>query len=380
MMIHDFLCPPELSQEPVSFAGLSGFDQEDHAQAFRAFMVSCKAIVANEPALRPAADPVPLSLKVICHRALSQPPANGKEAKQFFETFFEPHRVRPKTTSGMGFVTAYYEPVVEGSLTPDDDFTAPVLARPGNLADLRQTEGLTGLDGPFQTARQSGSPSEPYPERAAIEAGALEGRAKPLVWLKDKVEVFFIHVQGSARVRLRDGSEIRLTYAGRNGHPYTSIGRILVEEYKIPPEKAGLSGLKQWIREQGQGPGEAGGALMARNKSYIFFALTDVLRAEDGPIGGEGVSLTALRSIALDRAIWPYGLPVWIDAEIAWRSSTPELFRRLMIGQDTGSAIVGAARGDLFFGSGDAAGTRAGAIRHKAEFTVLLPRDPNGAL
>ncbi|WP_020173967.1 murein transglycosylase A [Methyloferula stellata] len=369
-MIRGFLTPPEMSQDAVPFAALDGFDGEDCHAAFRAFLVSCKAIVENEPALRPAADPAPSFLKTVCLKALAEPASNAREARQFFETFFAPHRIRPKTASGAGFVTAYYEPVVEGSLAPHPDFAAPILGRPDSLVDLRQSESLAGAAAPFL---------EPYPDRAAIDAGALEGRVKPLVWVKDKVEAFFIHVQGSARVKLRDGAEVRLTYAGRNGHPYTSIGRILVVEHDIPPEKAGLTGLKDWIRTQGQGPGEAGAALMLRNKSYIFFALTEVLRPEEGPIGGQGVSLTAFRSIALDRAIWPYGLPMWIDAEIPWQSPASSKFRRLMIGQDTGSAIVGAARGDLYFGSGDAAGALAGAIRHKAEFTVLLPRDLDGS-
>ncbi len=380
MINRGFLCPPDMSQDAVPFAALEGFEAEDYQEAFRTFLASCKAIVQNEPALRPAADPAPASLKAICHKALAEPPSGPHEARQFFETFFEPHRVRPKTASGAGFVTAYYEPIVEGALAPDPEFTAPILGRPDNLVSLQQSESLAGPGGPFQAARLTPQGLEAYPDRAAIEAGGLERHAKPLVWLRDKVEVFFIQVQGSGRVRLRDGSEIRLTYAGRNGHPYTSIGRILVEEHNIAPENAGLVGLKHWIRTQGQGPGEPGAALMLRNKSYVFFALTDVLRPEEGPIGGQGVCLTRLRSVALDRAIWPYGLPMWIDAGIPWQTSEPAPFRRLMIGQDTGSAIVGAARGDLFFGSGDAAGALAGAIRHKAEFTVFLPRDPNEPL
>jgi membrane-bound lytic murein transglycosylase A len=211
----------------------------------------------------------------------------------------------------------------------------------------------------------------------AIERGALGDRLFPLVWLRDKVETFFIHVQGSARVKLRDGSELRLTYAGRNGHPYTSIGRVLIEQEKIPPEEAGMAGLKQWIRAKGQNPGEPGEALMLRNKSYIFFSASDVLHRQEGPIGGQGISLAPLRSMAVDRGIWAYGLPMWIEAEIPWRCSSVEKFRRLLIAQDTGSAIVGSARGDLFFGSGDGAGALAGALRHPAAFTVLLPRNAN---
>jgi membrane-bound lytic murein transglycosylase A len=168
---------------------------------------------------------------------------------------------------------------------------------------------------------------------------------------------------------------LRLTYAGRNGHPYTSIGRVLIEQEKIAPQEAGMAGLKQWIRAKGQNPGDAGHALMSRNKSYIFFSASEVLHPQEGPIGGQGISLTPLRSIAVDRSLWAYGLPMWIEAELPWRSCRPEKFRRLLIAQDTGSAITGASRGDLFFGSGDEAGALAGALRHPAAFTVLLPRD-----
>jgi membrane-bound lytic murein transglycosylase A len=134
-----------------------------------------------------------------------------------------------------------------------------------------------------------------------------------------------------------------------------------------------LARLKQWIRDHGQGPSEPGGALMQRNQSYIFFGLEKSLGLDQGPVGGAGLSLSPLRSIAVDRSIWPYGLPVWIEAEIPWRSASPTAFTRLMIAQDTGSAILGPARADIFFGSGDDAGARAGDIRHAGEFIVFLP-------
>jgi membrane-bound lytic murein transglycosylase A len=371
-----FPYPAGVTEEAVPFAALDGFADEDHLAVFQVFALSCRALVENQPALRPAGL-APDGLLDICKKALAQPVSDANQARAFFERFFTPFRVAPNAASGKGFVTGYYEPIVEGALTPDADFSAPIYGRPDDLISMPQGGIFAGPDGPLQAARMGPNGLEPYPDRAAIEADGLAGHAQPLVWLKDKVEVFFVHVQGSARVRLRDGSELRLTYAGRNGQPYTSIGRILVEEEKIPPEQAALAGVKQWIRTKGQAPGEAGNALMLRNKSYIFFAETKILRPEDGPIGGQGVCLTALRSMAIDRGLWPYGLPFWIEAEIPWRSPVPERFRRLMIGQDTGSAILGAARGDLFFGSGDTAGALAGAIRHPAQFTVLLPRDKN---
>jgi membrane-bound lytic murein transglycosylase A len=251
-----------------------------------------------------------------------------------------------------GFLTGYYEPIVEGSSLRTRNFTAPLLRRPDNL-----------------------NSRPPYPDRAAIEAGAIERHTAPIVWLRDRVEVFLVQVQGSARVRLEDGSLLRLVYAGRNGHPYTSIGRILIDSGEIAEADMSLATLKQWIRAHGQNPGDAGAMLMHRNKSYVFFSLHQECEPASGPIGGQGISLTALRSIAVDPAIWTYGLPFWIAADLPWRGSCPSPFRRLMIAQDAGSAITGPARADIFFGSGDDAGARAGDIRHAGDVVVLLPAE-----
>ncbi|MGA7384134.1 MAG: MltA domain-containing protein [Methylocella sp.] len=249
-----------------------------------------------------------------------------------------------------GFLTGYYEPIVEGSSLRTRNFTAPVYSRPDNLNALT-----------------------PYPERAAIEAGAIERHAAPIVWLRDPVEVYLVQVQGSARVRLEDGGLLRCVYAGRNGRPYTSIGRILIDTGEIAEADMSLATLKQWIRAHGQNPGDAGAALMHRNGSYVFFSAHEECEPPCGPIGGQGINLTALRSIAVDRAIWTYGLPFWIAADLPWRDSSPSPFRRLMIAQDAGSAITGPARADISLGSGDDAGARAGDIRHAGDIVVLLP-------
>jgi membrane-bound lytic murein transglycosylase A len=166
---------------------------------------------------------------------------------------------------------------------------------------------------------------------------------------------------------------LRLSYAGRNGWPYTSIGRILVEEAHIPAAEMSLARLKDWIRENGQEIGQPGRALMQRNRSYVFFQAEETAGGTYGPRGAQGVSLSPWRSIAVDRAIWPYGLPFWLDAELPWHEPRPTPFRRLMIAQDTGSAIVGPKRADIYVGSGDEAGRIAGGFRHHGEMIVLLP-------
>lgn len=365
---------------PLRFADLAGFAADDHHAAFVLFAQYAAAILGDHVPLRPACQ-VSADLRAVCRRARAENPQTKAAARSFFEDNFAPFQVVPDTALGaQGFVTGYYEPVVAGSLTRSEHFTAPILSRPADLATLPQGRCLPGLDPGLSAARLlSDGGYAPYPDRAAIEAGAIAGHAKPLVWLTDPVEVFFIQVQGSARVVLPDGRELRLTYAGRNGHPYSSIGRILVEAGEIPAADMGLERVKAWIRAQGQAPGAAGAALMLRNKSYVFFAQSGDLPADDGPIGGAGLSLSPLRSIAVDRRIWSYGVPFWLAAELPWQTAEPTPFRRLMVAGDTGSAIIGPARADIYFGSGAEAGARAGSIRHGCDFIVLLPRDRRSA-
>ncbi len=372
--------PPEVALsarlQPLHFADLVGFAQDDHFAAFTLFALHADAILSDCAPLRPALRPS-AAFHAVCRRALDEPPQNALAARRFFEENFAPFRVLPLTPAGAGsgFVTGYYEPIVAGSLTRSSQFTAPILSRPADLVTLASGETEPGLAAGLSAARllPDGSHAA-YPDRAAIESGAIAGHAQPLVWLADSVEVFFAQVQGSLRVVLPDGRQLRFTYAGRNGHPYTSIGRLLVDAGEIPREDMGLERVKTWIRERGQAPGEAGAALMLRNKSYVFFAQKTGLADADGPIGGAGLSLSPLRSIAVDRGIWCYGLPFWLAGELPWRTDSSMPFRRLMIAGDTGSAIVGPARADIFFGSGAAAGRRAGSIRHDCDFIVLLPR------
>lgn len=358
----------------AAFADLPGFAADDHRAAFAAFRRSCDAILSGAPALR-SARPGPPALREICAAAVALPgPVSAAAARQFFETHFTPRRL------DQAFFTGYYEPVVEGALTPAPAFRTPLLGRPDNLVTAAPGETLAGLDqGLAAGLRQPDGRLTAVPGRAAIEAGALGTAAPPLIYVRDPVEAFFIHVQGSARVVLPDGSTRRLVYAGRNGQPYTSIGRILAEEQGIAPADMGMAQLKDWIRAHGQATGEAGRVLMQRNRSFIFFKIDETLPAEAGPIGGAGVSLTALRSLAIDRAIYPYGLPFYADVTLPWASETATPFRRLLAGQDTGTAIVGAARADIFFGTGPEAARRAGPIRHAGTLFVLWPKSAKGA-
>ena len=284
----------------------------------------------------------------------------------------------PRLVSADAFFTGYYEPVVDGSLSPTPDFGTPLYPLPADIVRVPPSKPAPGLDPSLTAARRlPDGRLAAMPDRAAIEAGALTVR--PLVYLRDPVEAYVVQVQGSARIKLPDGSLRRLVFAGRNGYPYTSIGKVLVERLHVPPSEMGMAQLEAWIRGNGQGPAQAGGQLMQENRSYIFFRFDDALPETAGPIGGAGVSLAPLASLAIDRAQWPYGLPFYVDAALPEGDAGAAPFRRLMVGQDTGSAIVGPARGDIFFGTGDEAARRAGGIRDHGALFVLWPRDRSRA-
>ena len=353
--------------EPLAFSDLDGWNADDHAAAFRAFLRSCRALETASAELRPAQAPQ-ADLLAACREALKIPDAGKGEAKRFFESHFRPHLVVPHT--GAGFLTGYYEPEFQGSRTPDATYKVPLLDRPKDLVTIAQGETLPGIEKGLQAARRKGSGYEPYPDRAAIEDGALGDLAKPIVYLREPGEAFIIHVQGSARIRLNDGSVMRVAYAGRNGRPYTSLGRVLVQQGAMDLESMTLAKLMGWLKDNP----EPAKALMRQNQSYIFFREAEELALEDGPIGGAGHPLVPGRSLAVDRSLWAYGLPIWLDGQLPLTLNTAEPLRRLMIAQDTGSAIVGPARGDFFFGSGDEAGRRAGLLRHSVRFVVLQPK------
>jgi membrane-bound lytic murein transglycosylase A len=361
----------------IDFRQLEGFARDDHLASFVIFQQTCSAIVGEPPPLRKAID-ADAAMVAVCHRALALPaPASRRQARQFFEANFQAFEIVPAEAElgrRENFVTGYYEPVLEGATEPSAKFTTPVYSLPDDLVVVTDGNRPPGFDPTLTAARRNSDASlAPYPTREEIERGALAAHSTPLVWLRDRVEVFFVHIQGSARVRLPDGRLMRLVYAGRNGQPYTSIGQSLIRNKEAAADRMTLANLKQWIRDHGLAEGDVGTAVMRRNRSYIFFRLEADTNPLAGPIGGSGVRLTALRSIAIDRRHWAYGLPFWLSAHLPWQRTRATPFRRLMIAQDTGSAIIGTARADIFFGSGHAAGARAGSIRHSARFVVLLP-------
>ncbi len=350
--------------ERIDFSDIAGWRDDDHVAAFRTFLIGAAAIASALPKTR-ALGVDGAGLQRVARAALAAGPAPTLEtARAFFEDRFVAHRI-----AAPGFVTGYYEPEVAASRAATRRFTVPLLSRPPDLVDVTDENRPAGSDPEIRFARKTANGIVPFFDRAAIEEGALASRGLEIAFVEDPVDAFFIHVQGSARLRLADGETVRIAFAGKSGHPYTSIGRLAVERGLLKREHADKDGLEAWLK---QNP-EAARALMRENRSYIFFRETALAEA-DGPLGAAGVPLTALRSLAVDRTLHTFHTPVFVDASGLTDPERKEPFRRLMIAQDTGSAIVGPARGDIFFGSGAAAGSRAGRVRHEAAMIVLAPK------
>jgi membrane-bound lytic murein transglycosylase A len=248
-------------------------------------------------------------------------------------------------------------------------FTVPLLSRPDDLMDIDDTNRLAGMDLYLAFGRRTKSGPVEFFDRPAIEQGALGDRGLEIAWLESKVDAFFIHVQGAARLAMTDGSTRRVTYAAKSGQRFTGIGRVLADLGEIPLEKVTMQSIRAWLAAH---PDRVDDVLW-RNRSYIFFREAPVDDPELGPVAAAKVALTPGRSVAVDRLLHTFGTPFYIDAP-SLTAFGGEGFRRLMIAQDTGSAIVGPARGDLFAGSGDAAGEIAGVVRNAADFYVLLPK------
>jgi membrane-bound lytic murein transglycosylase A len=337
----------ELSFAPVCYAEFPGWAEEDHAAALAAYLNSQERVVAG------AAAPVRV------------PP--GEDAREFFETRFVPHRVLHAQTRGL--LTGYFEPVLPGSRERTAVFQIPVHRRPPDLVTLVD-DAMRGSSGERLThARQGkGGGLEPFPTRAEIESGALADQGLELLYLADPVEAFFLHVQGSGLIELTEGTTIRITYDGKNGHPYRSIGRHLIETGQLAPDRVSLESLAAWLR----GDPERGRKVMQVNASYIFFR--ELAGDTAHPLGVGEIPLTPGRSLAIDASIHAIGLPIWVDAPTLTHATGGAPFRRLMIAQDVGSAITGPERGDIFFGTGTEAGRLAGITNHPGNLFVLLPR------
>jgi membrane-bound lytic murein transglycosylase A len=391
LVIGIILIPPSIMSDasgaprlkPFTFGDLPGWRTDDHLAAIAAFGRSCsgppRAIREDWDAHKLAEESrgvetggfePPDELKAACVALEQSPPKSAEDARGFFETFFTPHEVIPPDNARK--VTGYFEPLLPGSRTRTERYRYPIYHKPDGLIAITDANRPNGYPTELRAAYETAAGLAVPPDRAAIEEGTHGLNLQPLVWLDDPVELYFVHIQGSARIALEDGSTMRLGYAGKNGHPYASIGREIVRRELMPLEDITAESLKHWLRENPALAAE----IYPVNPSYIFFREIRGLAEQDGPIGAEGVPLTAGRTLAVDPRFHRYGTPVFVVAALpTLPDGESQEFQRLMIAQDTGSAIRGAVRGDVFTGTGAEAGLLAGMINHPARFFVLLPRE-----
>ena len=366
---------PDSQIEPLGWNALDGWNEEKHAEVFEIFRNSCKPVIGVARANNDQR-PVLHALASVCRRAIALNQPTNERAKEFFEENFVPTRIN-KLGDTAGFLTGYYEPVVDGSRFPTHVYKVPVYRRPPDLVPPAGTPKGVGFPNTGQSMRRTSDGSlVPYHARGDIENGALDGQHLEICWIKDPIDLLFIQIQGSARIKLEDGTWVRVNYDAHNGYPYTAIGRILIERKEVPREEMSMDRIRQWMVQQADG----GKELRSHNRGFVFFRVVGL--SDDGETSGaQGIPLTARRSIAVDKALHVYGTPFFIEAELTGAPSREEVkFRRTMIAQDTGSAIVGAARADIYFGVGDSAGKIAGRIRNPGKFAMLMPRELDPAV
>lgn len=368
---------PFITFDSVTFADLPGWDSDDHLAAWKAFLASCKPVIeAAKGGSKAGPKPTPQALLDVCQLALVTAATSQAQtragARIFFESHFSPSRVAHGAAPGL--LTGYYEPLIEGSRIANAAFQTPVYKRPADLVNVVAESERGAKSAQYTHMRKTDNGLVPYMTRAEIEQGGLNGQDLELLYFRDPVDVFFMQIQGSGRVALPDGSKVRITYDGKNGYPYTSVGRRLIDDGLFAPEKMSLKALTTWLkadRKRAEG-------VMWQNESYVFFR--ELRGAEaDGAMGVLGIALQPGRSLAVDTAFHSIGMPIYVSSpELTHAakadSSRPAGFQRLMVAHDVGSAIKGPERGDIYFGSGDKAGRLAGTTKHPGRFFVLLPK------
>ena len=367
-----WLVPPPSPQgfriTQVDFGKLNGWEADHQGQTLKALYRSC-AVMARLPVMR-AIGPDAIAgyakdWREPCAASKSIDIQDHAAARDFFEVWFEPFLV---TYDGddVGLFTGYYEPTLEGSLTPNSQYTTALLARPKNLVTVKLGEFNREWSGEKIIGQVIAGRLRPYPTRAEIVAGALRDLGPALVWVDDPIDAFFMHIQGAGRIALPDGHIIRLGYDSENGHPYTSIGRELIKDGALSRDAVSMQSIRAWLASNPDRSEE----MINRNASFVFFRVN----GRDGPVGAQNVVLTPQRSLAGDRRFIPLGVPVWLETTVPNRTGGDEFWRRLMVAQDSGGALRGAIRGDVFWGAGDEAAEVAGRMKHNGRYYMLLPR------
>ncbi len=339
----------KLKAHIISFDELTNWQRDSHEQALLAFKRSCLVIrKSNQSKLRPGFMGTYAEWSRICARANKVPSNDRQKARSFFEHNFIPAQIISPGRKGL--FTGYYEPELTASLKRTKRYNVPLYRKPRELKSNSQT----------------------YFTRAEIEGGALKNRGLEFVYLNNPADAFFLHIQGSGRLFLDNGKIMRVGFAAKNGRPYTSIGKVLIDQGAMARKNMSMQSIRKWLTVN---PRKAA-SIMQKNQSFIFFRPLKGSNPNLGPPGAQGVPLTPKRSLAVDRNLHAYGQPLWVETEIPnMKTGRSKPFRQLMIAQDTGSAIKGAVRGDIFWGSGKAAGNIAGRMKQPGKMFLLLPRN-----
>lgn len=389
--------PAPINFRITKFEALPGWASDDLAGLVEAFLRSCevpasKSGDAGYMALPfgggswalPGGDPVAglrADWRHVCTGMAALPQDTG-QIRRFLEAEFTPVSVEaaPEIPKGTrppwqthGLFTGYYEPEMTGSMAPKTSESVPLLEKPDDLVAINLGDFRVDLKGKRLAGRVVGGALKPYEDRSAIEAGDLGSAARPLVWIDDPVDAFFLHIQGSGRVLLDGGESMRVGYAGQNGHPYVAIGKVLIERGEMTREGVSMQTIRSWLTSHAEEAKE----VMNINTSYVFFHELNITDPSLGPLGAGGTNLTPWRSLAVDRTYHALGVPVWLDTVLPPGSADAEAdgtpLQRLMVAQDTGGAITGPLRGDVFFGWGEEATDLAGRMKGEGTMTLLLP-------
>lgn len=343
--------------KPITWDTIAGWEEDNHAEAWPALVNNCR-VLSKKP-----------NWSEICLK-ISEIQENGQpdnlDAKQFFETWFNPHPVYARRGKTEGLITGYYEPLLFGSIEKSHRYRFPVYQQPETLLTIDLSSLYPELKGKHVRGRQEGNKIVPFYSREEIESNREILTGEELLWLDDRDAVFFLHIQGSGRVQLDTGETVGVGYSNQNGHPYVAIGRVLLDRSELNRDKISLFSIRKWLQDNPEQAEE----LLNQNPSYVFFVLRENL--EKGPVGSLNVPLIAERSLAVDPKVVKLGTPVWLSTNVP--GNPEEKYQRLVIAQDTGGAIKGSVRADLFWGHGDAAEQSAGIMKERGRMFVLLPK------
>jgi membrane-bound lytic murein transglycosylase A len=365
--------PPSLTLAAARFDELPGWTNSDPRSALEAFRRSCSEIqekAADAPLGGVGYAGVVGDWGAACRQAEELRSADPQTARAFFESAFAPYRLSDASSDGL--FTGYYEPELSGSRTRHGPYQTPLYGVPPDLVAIDRDMFRDSLNAPMGGEMMMAMMMRfvPYPSRAEIVRNGLPGPA--LFYVDDPIDAFFLQVQGSGRILLDDGTVVRAAYAGQNGWPYTPIGAVLLERGELTREEVSLQSIRAWLEAH---PDEAEAVLDA-NESYIFFSEQPIGDPTLGALGAEGVPLTPRASLAVDRSVHALGVPVWLEgsAPDADSGQPDRPFDTLLVMQDTGGAIRGVVRGDVYWGYGAEAQSIAGRMKNPGRLTVLLPR------